>query len=108
LAYNEQLSFLFVLWMLINSVGPENNFGRHITEALYRACLYAGIEISGTNGEVMPVSSNPHQKSARAHVTKKKCLYSRKIIDNITFLKMKQTLTTPGATRISSGTVRRH
>lgn len=36
------------------SVGPENNFGRHITDSLYRACLYAGIEISGTNGEVMP------------------------------------------------------
>lgn len=36
------------------SVGPENNFGRHITESLYRACLYAGINISGTNGEVMP------------------------------------------------------
>ena len=36
------------------SVGPEYNFGRQITESLYRACLYAGIEISGTNGEVMP------------------------------------------------------
>lgn len=36
------------------SVGPENNFGRHITEAMYKACLYAGIEISGVNGEVMP------------------------------------------------------
>lgn len=36
------------------SVGPENNFGRHITESMYKACLYAGIEISGTNGEVMP------------------------------------------------------
>ena len=36
------------------SVGPENNFGRHVTESHYRACLYAGIEISGTNGEVMP------------------------------------------------------
>jgi glutamine synthetase len=36
------------------SVGPENSFGRHITDALYKACLYAGIEISGTNGEVMP------------------------------------------------------
>jgi glutamine synthetase len=36
------------------SVGPENNFGRHITDSLYRAALYAGIEISGTNGEVMP------------------------------------------------------
>ena len=36
------------------SVGPENNFGRAITESHYRACLYAGIEVSGTNGEVMP------------------------------------------------------
>mmetsp|Transcript_1620 Transcript_1620/g.3557 ORF Transcript_1620/g.3557 Transcript_1620/m.3557 type:complete len:417 (+) Transcript_1620:99-1349(+) len=36
------------------SVGPENSFGRAITDATYRACLYAGIEISGTNGEVMP------------------------------------------------------
>ena len=36
------------------SVGPENSFGRAITDAHYRACLYAGIEISGTNGEVMP------------------------------------------------------
>lgn len=36
------------------SVGPENSFGRSITDAHYRACLYAGIEISGTNGEVMP------------------------------------------------------
>jgi glutamine synthetase len=36
------------------SVGPENSFGRHVTDALYKACLYAGIEISGTNGEVMP------------------------------------------------------
>ncbi|KAI2489257.1 Glutamine synthetase [Fragilaria crotonensis] len=36
------------------SVGPENNFGRAITDSLYQACLYAGIEISGVNGEVMP------------------------------------------------------
>jgi len=36
------------------SVGPENSFGRDITDAHYKACLYAGIEISGTNGEVMP------------------------------------------------------
>lgn len=36
------------------SVGPENNFGRHITEAAYKACIYAGIKISGCNGEVMP------------------------------------------------------
>jgi glutamine synthetase len=36
------------------SVGPENSFGRHIVDSHYKACLYAGINISGTNGEVMP------------------------------------------------------
>jgi glutamine synthetase len=36
------------------SVGPENYYGRHVTEAVYKACLYAGITISGVNGEVMP------------------------------------------------------
>jgi len=36
------------------SVGPENSFGRHVTDAVYKACLYAGLAISGTNGEVMP------------------------------------------------------
>ena len=34
--------------------GPENMFGRAIGEAHYRACLYANIDISGPNGEVMP------------------------------------------------------
>ncbi len=32
------------------SVGTENAFGRHIAEAHYKACLYAGINISGING----------------------------------------------------------
>lgn len=36
------------------SVGAENSFGRSITDAMYKCALYAGIEISGTNGEVMP------------------------------------------------------
>jgi len=36
------------------SVGSENAFGRHIAETHYKACLYAGISISGINGEVMP------------------------------------------------------
>ena len=36
------------------SVGPENSFGRAVTDAMYKAALYAGINISGTNGEVMP------------------------------------------------------
>jgi glutamine synthetase len=35
------------------SVGTENAFGRRVVEAHYRACLYAGIKISGVNAEVM-------------------------------------------------------
>lgn len=34
--------------------GSTNAFGRHIVESHYRACLYSGINISGTNAEVMP------------------------------------------------------
>lgn len=29
-------------------------FGREIVEAHYRACLYSGVKICGTNAEVMP------------------------------------------------------
>jgi glutamine synthetase len=36
------------------AVGTENSFGRPVVEAHYRACLYAGITISGINGEVLP------------------------------------------------------
>ena len=36
------------------SVGASNCFGRVIADAHYRACLYAGIKVSGTNAEVMP------------------------------------------------------
>jgi len=36
------------------AIGKENAFGRHIMEAHYKACLFAGVKISGTNGEVMP------------------------------------------------------
>jgi glutamine synthetase len=36
------------------SVGANNCFGRAIADAHYRACLYAGIKVSGTNAEVMP------------------------------------------------------
>jgi glutamine synthetase len=35
-------------------VGVDKAFGRDIVDAHYKACLYAGINISGTNGEVMP------------------------------------------------------
>ena len=35
-------------------VGANKVSGRDIVEAHYRACLYAGIKIAGTNAEVMP------------------------------------------------------
>ncbi|MXQ79794.1 hypothetical protein E5288_WYG007011 [Bos mutus] len=35
-------------------VGVDKVYGRDIVEAHYRACLYAGIKIGGTNAEVMP------------------------------------------------------
>jgi len=35
-------------------VGTDKVYGRAIVEAHYRACLYAGIKIAGTNAEVMP------------------------------------------------------
>lgn len=35
-------------------VGSDRMFGRHIAEAHYRACHYAGVEVSGLNAEVMP------------------------------------------------------
>jgi glutamine synthetase len=33
--------------------GADKAFGRYVAEAHYRACLYAGLKISGINGEVM-------------------------------------------------------
>ncbi|BFZ20342.1 hypothetical protein BsWGS_23381 [Bradybaena similaris] len=35
-------------------VGTNKVYGRDVVEAHYRACLYAGINISGCNAEVMP------------------------------------------------------
>eukprot|EP00245_Coleochaete_scutata_P007490 TRINITY_DN22912_c0_g1_i1.p1 TRINITY_DN22912_c0_g1~~TRINITY_DN22912_c0_g1_i1.p1 ORF type:complete len:367 (+),score=67.64 TRINITY_DN22912_c0_g1_i1:121-1221(+) len=35
-------------------VGADKAWGRDIMDAHYKACIYAGITISGTNGEVMP------------------------------------------------------
>merc|ERR1719460_2584739 len=34
--------------------GADRSYGRAVSEAHYKACLYAGLEISGTNAEVMP------------------------------------------------------
>merc|ERR1711964_228839 len=36
------------------SAGTGNAFGRMIADCHYRCCLYAGIQISGINAEVMP------------------------------------------------------
>ncbi|XP_051232921.1 glutamine synthetase [Dicentrarchus labrax] len=35
-------------------VGADKAYGRDVVEAHYRACLYAGVQICGTNAEVMP------------------------------------------------------
>ncbi|CAI8586052.1 unnamed protein product [Vicia faba] len=35
-------------------IGADKAFGRDIVDAHYKACLYAGINISGINAEVMP------------------------------------------------------
>uniref|UniRef100_A0A671UYU4 Glutamine synthetase n=1 Tax=Sparus aurata TaxID=8175 RepID=A0A671UYU4_SPAAU len=35
-------------------VGADKAYGRDIVEAHYKACLYAGVDICGTNAEVMP------------------------------------------------------
>ncbi|XP_056302913.1 glutamine synthetase-like [Danio aesculapii] len=37
-----------------SSVGADRAFGRDIVDCLYKACLYAGIKISGTKAEHMP------------------------------------------------------
>ncbi|MCO5548907.1 hypothetical protein L7F22_002369 [Adiantum nelumboides] len=35
-------------------VGADKAWGRSIIDAHYKACIYAGVQISGINGEVMP------------------------------------------------------
>jgi glutamine synthetase len=36
------------------AAGADKAFGRDVVDAHYKACIYAGINISGINGEVMP------------------------------------------------------
>lgn len=36
------------------SIGANNAFGRDIVDSHYKACLYAGIQICGTNAEIKP------------------------------------------------------
>lgn len=45
-------------------VGACKVYGRDIVESHYRTCLYSGINISGTNAEVMPA-----QVGVRHHET---------------------------------------
>jgi len=48
-------SVIFILSGLYQySIGADRAFGRDIVDCHYKACLYAGIKISGTNAEVMP------------------------------------------------------
>ncbi|CAG7836059.1 unnamed protein product [Allacma fusca] len=35
------------------AVGADRSFGRDVVEAHYRACLYSGVKVAGTNAEVM-------------------------------------------------------
>ena len=35
-------------------VGADKVYGRAILEAHYKACMYAGIDVSGSNAETMP------------------------------------------------------
>ena len=41
-------------------VGADKVYAREIVEAHYKACLYAGIDIAGTNAEVMPAQVSSH------------------------------------------------
>jgi glutamine synthetase len=46
--------FLFYQGPYYCAAGADKAFGRDVVDAHYKACLYAGINISGINGEVMP------------------------------------------------------
>ena len=43
-------------------------YGREIVEAHYKACLYAGVKIAGTNAEVMPAQVSEHRESSFSFV----------------------------------------
>lgn len=55
-------------------VGADKAFGRDIVDSHYKACLYAGINISGINGEVMPGQVNRTASRACLYVV---CVDSR-------------------------------
>ena len=43
------------------AVGADRVYGRAIVEAHYRACMYAGVKIAGTNAETMPAQVKSYQ-----------------------------------------------
>lgn len=47
-------NFLFFPGPYYCGVGADKVYGRDIVESHYKACLYAGVKICGTNAEVMP------------------------------------------------------
>lgn len=49
-----KLTFLFILRPYYCGVGADKVIARDVVDAHYRACLYAGVKICGTNAEVMP------------------------------------------------------
>lgn len=55
------MKYIFLKFILIYFQGPyycgvgaDKVYARDVVDAHYRACLYAGINVSGTNAEVMP------------------------------------------------------
>ncbi|CAG2167353.1 unnamed protein product, partial [Oppiella nova] len=50
--YPEDLHLPHVLYH--SAVGANKQFGRDVMDAHFRACLYAGVNISGENAEAMP------------------------------------------------------
>lgn len=47
-------------------MGAQNAFGRDVVECHYKACLYAGVKIYGTNAEVMPSQVGSDHSTTRA------------------------------------------
>lgn len=48
------LRFNFVIGPYYCGVGADKVIARDVVDAHYRACLFAGVKICGTNAEVMP------------------------------------------------------
>ena len=50
----KKLSYCIMQGPYYCGIGADKAFGRDIVDSHYKACLYAGVNISGINGEVMP------------------------------------------------------